>query len=280
MFCRYCHHQTRMIVGDPFYEIDKTIKQIRKVSCYECNNFLHNAIKKYKKSTPVNLITGVFTNAQIKKLKSERARVNRIVKYIFLRPQLRCYKIGTTTMINGDPQTIENSEYEMIEDTPINRNYHRYRAFESMYFTNRHGKRLRKSKPIEFPEKERVWCNQQSRLTPTDDQANHGLFGTLHKHGMEKLEDHAFGMGTKTKARVCVEGRYEKAGIEVRKGKEVLTQKWVEAWREFVPIDTVPATDITANANLDEIRYCGFSLCPNRYGYITRPQILKEVFAK
>ena len=270
-----------MIVGDPHYEIEDSglVKQIRKVSCGECMKFLHDAVKKYSKTTPVNLITGVLTQAHINRLKSERARVRRIVNNTFLKPQLRCYKIGTTTMINGNPETTRNSEYEMIEDTPTNRNYERMKAFESMYFTNRHGKRLRRTKPIEIPEKERAWCNQLSRSEPTDDQANHGLLGKLHKHGMEKLEEHIFGMGTKTKVRVCVEGRWEKAGIEMRKGKEVLTQKWVESWREFVPIDTVPATDITQNANLDEIRYCGFSLCPNRYAYITRPEVLKEVFA-
>ena len=34
------------------------------------------------------------------------------------------------------------------------------------------------------------------------------------------------------------------------------------------------------DANLKEIKFCGFGKCPNRYGYITRPDVLKEVFRK
>ena len=32
------------------------------------------------------------------------------------------------------------------------------------------------------------------------------------------------------------------------------------------------------DANLTEIKFCGFGKCPNRYGYITRPDVLKNVF--
>ena len=34
------------------------------------------------------------------------------------------------------------------------------------------------------------------------------------------------------------------------------------------------------NANLDEVKYCGFGLCPNRFQYITRPDKLNEIFGK
>jgi len=34
------------------------------------------------------------------------------------------------------------------------------------------------------------------------------------------------------------------------------------------------------DANLKEIKFCGFGKCPNRYGYITRPDVLKDVFRK
>ena len=34
------------------------------------------------------------------------------------------------------------------------------------------------------------------------------------------------------------------------------------------------------DANLKEIKFCGFGKCPNRYGYITRPDVLKNVFRK
>ena len=34
------------------------------------------------------------------------------------------------------------------------------------------------------------------------------------------------------------------------------------------------------NANSDEIKYCGFGLCPNRFAYITRPDILEKIFSK
>ena len=33
------------------------------------------------------------------------------------------------------------------------------------------------------------------------------------------------------------------------------------------------------NANSDEIKYCGFGLCPNRFSYITRPDKLHEIFS-
>ena len=33
------------------------------------------------------------------------------------------------------------------------------------------------------------------------------------------------------------------------------------------------------NANSDEIKYCGFGLCPNRFAYITRPDILEKIFS-
>ena len=36
--------------------------------------------------------------------------------------------------------------------------------------------------------------------------------------------------------------------------------------------------DTTQDANLDEVKYCGFSKCPNRYAYITRPEVLAKVF--
>ena len=31
------------------------------------------------------------------------------------------------------------------------------------------------------------------------------------------------------------------------------------------------------NANSDEVKYCGFDLCPNRFAYITRPDILEKM---
>ena len=275
MFCKYCHHQTKMIVSDPRYEISGNIRQIRKVSCAECKNFLHDAIKKYDKATPVNLITGEITQAQLNRLKSERAKVDRIVNNTFLTKQLRCYKIGSTVLKNGHPETTTNSEYEMIDDTPTNRNYERFRAFESMYFTDKKGKRHRRTPPKEESERERAWCNQLTRGQPTDN----GELGKLHKHGMEKIQDFVLGMGSTTKVRVCVEGRWEKAGISIRKnGQEVLTQKWIETWRDYVPLDSMP-NDTTQDANLDEVKYCGFSKCPNRFAYITRPEVLAKVFA-
>ena len=275
MFCKYCHHQTKMIVSDPRYEISGNIRQIRKVSCAECRKFLHDAIKKYDKDTPVNLITGEITQSQLNRLKSERALVKRIVNQTFLKPQLRCYKIGSTVLKNGNPYTTINSEYEMIEDTPKTRNYERFRGFESMYFTDDKGKRHRRSQPKEEPDKEKAWCNQLTRGQPTDN----GELGKLHKHGMEKIQDFVLGMGSMTKVRVCVEGRWEKAGISIRKnGQEVLTQKWIETWRDYVPLDSMP-TDTTQDANLDEVKYCGFSKCPNRYAYITRPDAIQKVFA-
>ena len=36
----------------------------------------------------------------------------------------------------------------------------------------------------------------------------------------------------------------------------------------------------TLNANSDEIKYCGFGLCPNRFAYITRPDILENIFSR
>jgi hypothetical protein len=285
MFCKYCHHQTKMIVSDPRYEIGNNIKQIRKVSCAECRKFLHDAIKKYDKDTPVSLITGEITQSQLKRLKSERALVKRIVEQTFLKPQLRCWKIGSTvlknrhverTLLVANTETTINSEYEMIEDTPKTRRYERFRAWEALYFTDDKGKRHRRSQPKEEPEKEKAWCNQLTRGQPTDN----GELGKLHKHGMEKIQDFVLGMGSKTKVRVCVEGRWEKAGISIRKnGKEVLTQKWIETWRDYIPLDIIP-TDITQDANLDEIKYCGFGQCPNRYAYITRPDKLEEVFGE
>ena len=71
MFCRYCRHQTKMIVGDPTYRIAKMVESIRPVSCTECTKFLHNAVRKYEKNTPVNLITGVITQPQLNRLLSE-----------------------------------------------------------------------------------------------------------------------------------------------------------------------------------------------------------------
>ena len=35
----------------------------------------------------------------------------------------------------------------------------------------------------------------------------------------------------------------------------------------------------TLNANSDEIKYCGFGLCPNRFVYTTRPDILASIFS-
>jgi len=277
MFCDYCRHKTKMIVGDPRYEIGNNIKQIRKVSCAECRNFLRDAVKKYDKDTPVNLITGEITQSQLNRLKSERALVKRIVNQTFLKPQLRCYKIGSTVLKNGFPHTTINSEFEMIDDTPTNRRYERDRAFESIYFTDDKGKRHRRSQPKEEPEKEKAWCNQLTRGQPTDN----GELGKLRKHGMEKIQDYVLGMGSTTKVRVCVEGRWENAGISIIKKhgmkKEVLTQKWIETWRDYVPLDSMP-TDTTQDANLDEVKYCGFSKCPNRFAYITRPKELAKVF--
>ena len=144
-----------------------------------------------------------------------------------------------------------------------------------MYFTDDKGKRHRRIKPKEEPEKEMAWCNQLTRGQPTDN----GELGKLHKHGMEKIQDFVLSMGSKTKVRVCVEGRWEKAGISIRKnGKEVLAQKWIETWRDYVPLDSIP-TDTVQDANLDEVKYCGFSKCPNRFAYITRPKVLEKVFA-
>ena len=284
MYCDYCHHQTKMIISDPRYEIGYNIKQIRKVSCAECSNFLRDAVKKYKKSTPVNLITGEITQSQLNRLLSERAKVNRIVDNTFLKPQLRSYQVngefplhthqiqakkGEFVMVN-----CTRCEYEMIEDTPTNRNYERCRAFDAMYFTDNKG-RHRKTQPKEESEKETAWCNQLTRS-----QAFDGQLGKLHKHGMEKIQDYVLGMGSKTKVRVCVEGRWEHAGVVLRKnGKEVLTQKWVETWRDYVPLDSMPA-DTVQDANLDEVKYCGMAKCPNRYAYITRPDKLKEVFGE
>lgn len=278
MFCKYCHHQTKMIVSDPRYEISGNIRQIRKVSCAECKNFLHDAIKKYDKDTPVNLITGEITQSQLNRLKSERAKVDRIVNNTFLKSQLRCYKIGSTVLKNGFPHTTINSEFEMIEDTPINRNYERYRAFESMYFTDKKGKRHRRTPPQEESERERAWCNQLTRGQPTDN----GELGKLHKHGMEKIQDFVLGMGSTTKVRVCVEGRWEKAGLSIQKDgkggkKEVTTMKWIETWRDYVPLNIQPK-DVVRDANLDEVKYCGMAKCPNRYAYITRPEVLAKVF--
>ena len=31
------------------------------------------------------------------------------------------------------------------------------------------------------------------------------------------------------------------------------------------------------NANSDEVKCCGFDLCPNRFAYITRPDILEKI---
>ena len=76
-----------------------------------------------------------------------------------------------------------------------------------------------------------------------------------------------------------IEFNIEKSGISIRKnGQEVLTQKWIETWRDYVPLDSMP-TDTTQDANLDEVKYCGFSKCPNRYAYITRPDAIQKVFA-
>jgi len=33
-----------------------------------------------------------------------------------------------------------------------------------------------------------------------------------------------------------------------------------------------------ANANLKIIKSCGMKLCPNRFAYITRPEVLDEIF--
>ena len=259
MFCKYCRHQTRMVVEDPTYKITpKSIQQIRKVKCSECMKFLHKAIKNYKKKTPVGLITGNTTQSQINRLKSERATVDRVVASVFLKPQLRQYIIGTTTMINGNPETKRNSKYEMIEDTPINRRFARYRAFESMYFTNRHGKRLRRTQENEISEKDRAWCNEESRSQPTQD----GEMGKLFKHGLEKIEEHTFGMSSKQKVRVCID-------VDSR-GKETS--------RDFIPVD-ISIQENVKDANLDEVKYCGFSKCPNRYAYITRPDKIQKVFA-
>ena len=38
-------------------------------------------------------------------------------------------------------------------------------------------------------------------------------------------------------------------------------------------------SDVMRNANSDEIKYCGFGLCPNRFAYITRPDILEKIFS-
>ena len=38
-------------------------------------------------------------------------------------------------------------------------------------------------------------------------------------------------------------------------------------------------SDVMRNANSDEIKYCGFGLCPNRFSYITRPDKLHEIFS-
>ena len=32
-------------------------------------------------------------------------------------------------------------------------------------------------------------------------------------------------------------------------------------------------------ANTDAIKFCGFGKCPNRYAYITRPEIIKAVYS-
>ena len=34
------------------------------------------------------------------------------------------------------------------------------------------------------------------------------------------------------------------------------------------------------NANSDEIKYCGFDLCPNRYAFITRPEVLENISSR
>ena len=34
------------------------------------------------------------------------------------------------------------------------------------------------------------------------------------------------------------------------------------------------------NANLDIVKFCGFGKCPNRYAFITRPDVLHGVFDK
>ena len=38
-------------------------------------------------------------------------------------------------------------------------------------------------------------------------------------------------------------------------------------------------SDVMRNANSDEIKYCGFGLCPNRFVYTTRPDILASIFS-
>ena len=39
-------------------------------------------------------------------------------------------------------------------------------------------------------------------------------------------------------------------------------------------------SDVMRNANSDEIKYCGFGLCPNRYAFITRPEVLENISSR
>jgi len=36
---------------------------------------------------------------------------------------------------------------------------------------------------------------------------------------------------------------------------------------------------IVRDANLKQVKYCGMKLCPNRYQYITRPDVLEKIFS-
>ena len=80
------------------------------------------------------------------------------------------------------------------------------------------------------------------------------------------------GLGKKQRARICVSGSQMILGTH---------QVFKEESRQFIPSDEpmhYPYEEL--EATIDEIKYCGFGQCPNRYAYITRPDKIKEVFGK
>ena len=77
---------------------------------------------------------------------------------------------------------------------------------------------------------------------------------------------------------IIFKGKY-KVATETRDKLLLMTRKQILSATKLHHKEGILDPHKMQNANSDEIKYCGFGLCPNRFVYTTRPDILAKIFS-
>ena len=257
--CPHCNNFVKFI--KKLNRIEKIdygrIKSIYDVKCSHefCKKLIKVKIETSQKYMPVNLFVGRYTNHSLKRWKNERKEVNRIIKNAFTKPQLRYYKLPDVQLKNEKWIPIHNCKYEVLENNKSNYNFIRKNVWHTM--KNQHLQPIKEYKT-------KTVCQNHSMLNENGEIVDCAK--------TEYFTMTTLGLGKKQRARICVSGSQMMLGTH---------QVFDETSRQFIPSDEpmhYPYEELEATT--DEIKYCGFGQCPNRYAYITRPDKLLEVFGK